>query len=217
MNALYVQLIRSDILTNAHLFKSSVNEVIRTNPIPLQEYNQLKVKVYFNKPLERNVDPTEHPSTKRSTDTTKHCILAHAKYISHNHLDIALLQVEKGDIELLNQFLDRTKASHAVESTIGMPVWVIAHGFAPEKGKWLLPNIFLSNRQLGMDIVCSQGVLSNVILRDGIPASIQTSAAVHSGNSGGLLVNRYSNTFFIYILLIHLFNIHIAATASWWG
>ena len=138
-------LILGDILTNAHLFASSLDQVIREAPIPSQEYNHLKVRVYFSKPLDHTTEPTPHSPTSLTTPpaassaklftvTTKQCVTAHVEYISHNHLDIALLRVDKRDVTLVNQYLQPTKASHSVDTAIGMPVWIIAHGFAPEKG-----------------------------------------------------------------------------------
>lgn len=58
--------------------------------------------------------------------------------MSHTHLDVALLKADEGSewdsLQDLNEVLQPVQHSHDVNIAIGMPVWVVAHGFAPERG-----------------------------------------------------------------------------------
>ncbi len=115
----YLYLVKKDILTNGHFFKTTLPQLHKDVPIGKEEFQSLVVDCHFS----------ERQNAKRQ------CIKLVVVYISHTHLDVALLRAkDASDLEIFNQHLVPVDKSSLVEIAIGMPVWVLAHGFSPEKG-----------------------------------------------------------------------------------
>eukprot|EP01112_Ceratiomyxa_fruticulosa_P013358 TRINITY_DN3758_c0_g1_i7.p1 TRINITY_DN3758_c0_g1~~TRINITY_DN3758_c0_g1_i7.p1 ORF type:complete len:708 (-),score=120.22 TRINITY_DN3758_c0_g1_i7:103-2226(-) len=196
------------IITSAHLFTPYVPAFSTGNnepllfAIPPYQYNQLPIKIRVNihpSQTHTNQSSTLSPSNK----TTSHqsipqvyssqswytlpntqssypldkdnwtWLSAQALYISHTHLDVALLKITP----LPNVRLSPMKYSPSTTRNIkhGQTIFVLGHG------------IFSGDKEFMP--TCSKGIISNIINVNGEPASIQTTAVVHHGNSGGILFN----------------------------
>ncbi|AQK87001.1 Glyoxysomal processing protease glyoxysomal [Zea mays] len=107
-------------------------------------------------------------------------------FISKGPLDVALLQIEKVPVEL------NTIRPEFVCPTAGSPVYVVGHGlFGPRSG--LHSSLYSGVVSKVVQIPANQ--LSHLARAEAdnmdIPVMLQTTAAVHPGASGGVLVNTH--------------------------
>ncbi|KAF8923786.1 hypothetical protein BGZ58_002523 [Dissophora ornata] len=149
-----------DILTNAHVFTSFLDNISNRTWPNLRSGVSLRVRI-------------DSPQQQQWVDD---CELV---FVSESCWDVALIKIPETCI--LNGFLPflplRTKQEISKVKPIveGTPLFAIGHGiFGPSSG--ILPLV-------------TSGICSKVVSYNKQPVMLLSSAPVHRGNSGGVLVN----------------------------
>ncbi|KAF8967992.1 hypothetical protein BGZ46_000072 [Entomortierella lignicola] len=148
------------ILTNAHVFTSFLDNISNRTWPNLRSGVSLRVRI-------------DSPQQQQWIDD---CELV---FVSESCWDVALIKIPETCV--LNGFLpflplrSNEELSRVKPTAKGTPLFAIGHGiFGPSSG--ILPLI-------------TSGVCSRVVSHNGQPVMLLSSAPVHRGNSGGVLVN----------------------------
>jgi hypothetical protein len=158
-----------DVLTNAHLFRPFLPDKFFSSTSNPYSIPTLKQGVY---PMIRIGDKA------RSSFQWKK---AEIMFVSRSKIDVALLRlcdVETLDTKLLLQTLQpiQIRDTKLKPLQLGEFVVVLGHGVFPPSKEMLAS--------------CTTGQLSRIVSIRDQPVILQTTAAVHAGNSGGLLLDR---------------------------
>jgi len=162
-----------DILTNAHLVRPFLIH---------QEHSNIRAKVRIHC-IERG-DPRQAASESshdRSVCDPLLSGIARVFWVSDFYLDVALLKLEyleQKEISDIRDLLQPLEISQSGMAPLipGERVFVLGYAVF-EPGEFVWPSV-------------SSGILSKVISLHGKPVILESSAPVHRGNSGGLLMSR---------------------------
>ncbi|GAM17860.1 hypothetical protein SAMD00019534_010350 [Acytostelium subglobosum LB1] len=156
------------ILTNAHLLGPSIPSIHKSDIS-----GAYPPSMYKNYSVDLRIDY----SAMKGKETIKgHVWLqGNIEYISHTHLDIALLKIRDEDTTLFNH----VDCNMLLNVKHGAEVSVLGYPLLPPTQN---PPISVTN-----------GIVSNIIFVEGMAVSYQTTAPVHSGNSGGGLFDHQGN------------------------
>jgi len=174
------------ILTNAHLIipsipalQSIVSSVSLPKSFDRSLYQDQKVDIRINngaiKGNENNTIASNSDSSSSYNNNDYQWYKGTIEYISHTHLDIALIKVDTINYNNNNNN-QPIKFNHVECNTLlnpqyGTPVVVLGYPLIPPT----------QNPSLSI----TKGIISNIVYVDQCAVSYQTTASVHSGNSGG--------------------------------
>ncbi|KAF9421048.1 hypothetical protein BGZ94_008946 [Podila epigama] len=160
------------ILTNAHVFTSFLDSVTNRTWPTLRPGVSLRVRI-------------DSPQNQQWVDD---CDVV---FVSESCWDVAVIKIP--ETHVLRGFLHymplRTTNELAKNKPIikGAPLFAIGHGiFGPASGNYIF---YMARIGIGILPLITSGVCSKVVSHNKQPVMLLSSAPVHRGNSGGVLVN----------------------------